>query len=626
MIEPNAIPWWQRSVTELPEFVFQEVRRIRQEQSYRRDNLLRHYRLYSHRMLQGLDASNYARDLNLPDSRLRLNIVQPVVDTAHTLIATNRPRVQFTTEGADWKSVRRAEKMSAFVEGQFNQIDLVSITPGVCRDAEIAGYGALRIDLDGDDIKANRVLPEELEWDDVEAKHGLPRSLFYVVEKSRPWMAALYKKYATEIENSSILVDGFAPINRGDLLTAIEAWHLPSYPGAGDGLHIITTDRAVLFNEPWKPEQFPVLVWRWNELSRGFAGQGLPEQLRGIQLEINRLLYKIQRHMKAASSKIMMSKGSEIDPASSNQEFERIYYTGDKPPVFATVAAIAPQYFEQLDRLYARAFEITGVTQLQAQGLKPAGLDSSKALRTMNDLQSQRFMAIGQSWEQFHVSIADRLMEAAAQLAKRSDGGYKVKAELGGELLDIDWSEIAMERDQYRISAWPVGILPKQPAGQYQLAVELSQDFPQMAPYVLDLLSGDPDLKRNIRRIQAPQHLAEKIIGGFLEDGKILSPEPLWLPFMGAIMSEIQLAYIEAIASDVAETTLDLFRQWIDEAQAMQKKAAEALQPPPVPGLELPGGPGAPELQPPAIPGAPIGIDANEAALALPGEITQTIQ
>jgi hypothetical protein len=179
-----------------------------------------------------------------------------------------------------------------------------------------------------------------------------------------------------------------------------------------------------------------------------------------------------------------------------------------------------------------------------------------------------------------------------------------------------------MQEDEFKITAWPVGIMPSQPAGQYQAAVEISQDFEQMAPYALSLLSGDPDLKRVIKRIQAPQDLAEKIIESILEDDKIMDPEPYWGAYMGHLISQVQLAYAEAQVGDVEDSKLGLFRDWLDRAVAMQQKAAMAAAPPPmVPPGPTPEGAGPPG----AAPGLPAGISQSPAAMALPEQVTQPI-
>jgi hypothetical protein len=43
---------------------------------------------------------------------------------------------------------------------------------------------------------------------------------------------------------------------------------------------------------------------------------------------------------------------------------------------------------------------------LSAAAQKPAGLDSGKALREYNDIESDRFMTIGQAYERYYLQLA----------------------------------------------------------------------------------------------------------------------------------------------------------------------------------------------------------------------------
>ena len=67
------------------------------------------------------------------------------------------------------------------------------------------------------------------------------------------------------------------------MVKVIESWHLSSGPKAKDGKHTICTN-ATLFKEDYDKEYFPFVFFRWNVRPVGFFGQGLAEQLQGLQL------------------------------------------------------------------------------------------------------------------------------------------------------------------------------------------------------------------------------------------------------------------------------------------------------------------------------------------------------
>src|ERR1700689_2283747 len=49
------------------------------------------------------------------NSRVTLNVIQNAVDTATSMIAKNRPRAMFLTDGADYKTFKKAEKLTKYV-------------------------------------------------------------------------------------------------------------------------------------------------------------------------------------------------------------------------------------------------------------------------------------------------------------------------------------------------------------------------------------------------------------------------------------------------------------------------------------------------------------------------------
>jgi hypothetical protein len=51
---------------------------------------------------------------------------------------------------------------------------------------------------------------------------------------------------------------------------------------------------------------------------------------------------------------------------------------------FTLRQAMHPEVYNHLDRLYQRAYEISGISELSATGKKPAGLESGAALQDLS--------------------------------------------------------------------------------------------------------------------------------------------------------------------------------------------------------------------------------------------------
>ena len=93
----------------------------------------------------------------------------------------------------------------------------------------------------------------------------------------------------------------------------------------------------------------------------GFGGISLAEQLYPVQKEINSLCIRIQQSMHLLSVPLVfIQAGSKVAPSHiRNQPGTIIHYNG-QPPVVYTPQAVHPEVFNHLDRLYQRAYEISG--------------------------------------------------------------------------------------------------------------------------------------------------------------------------------------------------------------------------------------------------------------------------
>lgn len=573
MYEDRPEAWWELEKSEAPEAIANAVGALDNEQSYRTESNLRNLRLYSNLVTMGFGASEYADDNHLPHNRLTLNVVESVIEAAKALISTNRPRVKFLTEGGGYSDRKRAENLSNLVHGMFYATNLYEKAQEAFADACIYGTGFVRVYEKNGRVETERCLTEEVIVDDVEAKYGYPRSLYIHKEVEKSVLAKRYPKHADKIMEAGQMRQ-VSHLSRGlsRPVSVVTAYHLPSAPGAGDGRMVVCTDNANLVDKKYKDDTFPLAALRWAKRSLGYWGKGVPEQLRGIQIEINMLLQKVQRLMNLASSKVFVQRGSKVNKAKlDNTEWGIVEYTGDRPPVFAMVAAVAPEYYAQLESLYQKAFEVAGISQMAAQSKKPAGLESGKAIREYNDIQTQRFLHIGQQWEKFFIDIAEQMILCAKRIP-----GFKVLAQDDEKLFEVKWSDVDPGERGYRMKAWPSSLLPDTPAGKLQTIQELLQVDPRMQPYALQLLRV-PELESALRRVNAPVLVVDKIIGKILEEGVYIPPEP-YMDLEISIM-QMQNAYLEAIICEVEEEKLEMMRNWIDAASVL-------IAPPPMMGMQ----------------------------------------
>lgn len=591
--------WWEKD-KERHAAVWAAAELLSQEQSFQREAALHYLRLYSNRQVFGLTGTDYQTSLETGE-RIKLNVVKSCIDTAVAQIGTNKPRPMHQTRKGDYKLRKRAERLDKFSLGQFHNLDIYDQGLCVFLDACIFGTGVLRFWTDCGKIKCERVMPFEIILDVNDAFYGEPRQIFIHKEVEKEVLKAEYPDYKVAIDGSGMLYDeGSRRQGISSACSVIESWRLPDDPDDDEcfGLHSISIQNAELYAEEYSEADFPFAVFHWSLPQNGWSGIGAAEELSPIQVEINYIAQKIQKLMTLATSMVWLEKGSRVSPI-SNKDWATREYNG-KPPIFQTTAAVSAEYFHHLDRLIARAYELVGISQLQAQSQKPAGLDSGEALRVYNDIGTRRFKHTAQRWEKWFLDVDKQILRCAREIADDDDAEELEILTAGDKDIEkIKWSDVAIDEVDYITKTWPVSLLPEEPAGKVQRLQELAQVSDELKPHLVRLMAGHPDMDAIIERITAPEEIIDSMIGGILDDGFYEPPWPqMDLKLARKMATE---ALMRARIDKVEESKMEMLRMWIgdiDDMQAMaeeeamaqmQMQAAAAEVPPAAPGPSLAG-------------------------------------
>lgn len=572
--------WYESKGKELADQLVGYIKLLRREQVYRQDENYRHLRLYGN--LEAFALKNYsfyrAETSSATQNRVTLNIVQSMIDTVVSKITKNKPRPSFLTDGGDWSMQRRAQKLTKFVEGQFYATDFYSKRALAVQDSCIFGTGPLKVYRDGSDIRVERTFVDELTIDEQEALYGEITQLTQTKRIHRDTLKAMFPDKAAEIDvatapETSLWATNVAP-RTTNMIEVYESWKLPSKKGEKSGRHAIAIDKLELLNEPYERDYFPFLFWRWNVRPIGFWGQGIAEQLTGIQMEINKILRTIQVSMHLVSiPKIFIEASSKVVESHLNNKIGGIIKYVGQPPIEGKLGTIPPDLFNHLDRLYNRAFEVVGISQLSAMAAKPQGLNSGKALREFNDIESERFMSVGQRDEAVVMQAAKMMIDLGREIYEEF-GEYKVKTKGARALEVLDWSDVNMDEDQYIMQCFPVSALSTTPAGRLQDVQELMQAGliqPQDGMKLLDF----PDLKEFYNFNNAGLENIERTIEQMIDHGTYESPEPYQDLQLG--IQKMQQAYLMFKTAGAPDERLELFRRWIEDAQGMMQNAQQKL-------------------------------------------------
>ena len=598
--------WWTADTDQAHGQVVGVFDSLSENQSQRTEANLRHARLYGGSDLLGFGAGQYTRSRSSALAPLGLNVIQSMADAVTSKIAKNKPKPTFLTTGGDYSLQRKAKLLDKFCQGVFHATGLYGLASRVFLDAVVFGTGFLKIyELDGE-IACERVFPDEIAVDDAEAIYGEPRQMFQRKFISREQLIALYPDHRAAIEECEAEDTDWARAQGlVSMVSVVEAWHLPSQGAKkADGRHVIAIGTATLLDEAWERDSFPFAVLRWSERLLGYFGQGLAEQLLGLQLEINKLLKTIQLAQHLCSvPRYLVAAGSKVAKAHlSNEVGGIITYQGTAPQIQVS-PAMAPEVYQHLDRLYQRAYEIAGISQLSAQSKKPSGLDSGKALREFNDIESERFVIVGQAYEQFFLDAAEQMIELARTVHER-DGSFETVAHDKRGVERIKWGEVGLPRDEYVMQVFPTSSLPTSPAGRMQTVQELLGAGMVDADTAIELLDF-PDTERAQSLRFAHRDVVRRAVEEMIERGRYESPEPYMnLEFC---LSYTQQAYLRARLDGVPEERLDLLRQYMQQAQDLIDMAQPA-PPQPAPPEAMPAAPPAemPAEMPMPDPGVPI--------------------
>jgi hypothetical protein len=341
----------------------------------------------------------------------------------------------------------------------------------------------------------------------------------------------------------------------------------------------------------------------WNKRLYGVWGQGIAEQVQSIQLEINKILWVIQRSMHLYGTfRVWMKTGSKVPKEHINNEIGAII-VGDEKPEYLSSGFIPQEYFTHLQTLKAQGFEQVGISQLSAASKKPSGLDSGRALREFNDIESERFMVAGQAYQQFFLDLA-RLSISVGQDIYKDNKSYKVKVPGKKFVETIDWADIDLKEDEYYMKMFPVSSLPNDPAGRLETIREYMQAgmlSPRQGRRLLDF----PDLEQMESLVNAQEDYLHEVLEKIVDEGEYTPPEPLDDLTMAR---ELALEYYsQGKCLGLEEERLEMLRRFLDQIGILESKITPPQGAAPAPGGPMPaGGVPAPQAVPQAPPVSPM--------------------
>lgn len=633
--------WWlEEYASDRHSKVLNVVRTIRRRQDHWQRRDLLHAWLYGNLPILGFGPSSYARIDGSADT-LRLNMIKPKVDTWVSMICRSRPEPMFLPTGADpseaWTLRKRAKGLERWADGLLESSKFHDdVAPRAVLDVGVFDFGLAKVVIDGvndegsDKAKAwakaevaiEHAHPWEMVIDDLEAMNGKPRNLFQRRWVDRFVLIARFPKMrdllmATPQRSSDETELGEWGYNDScDQVLVTEAWHLPSGADEGDGRRCMVVSNATLIDEEYEEDRFPFAFLRQTPAPWGVRGIPITAQLRPLQLFLNQAMEDFQDAMGIfARPKWMAPRQGNIEKAHLDDDIGTIleYDHPFKPEAYVPPSlpqdgvAFAWQIWEKAD-------EIIGISSYRSAGLVPNNVKSGKAMEVMNDTQDGRFLVSSRLFEAWCMEIVELAIEKARVISKHRKN-YAVRYSHGTYVQMVDFKDVDMKRDQYMLKCYPASALANTPGSRYDQLQDMFDRGLIDMPTFRHLL-GFPDLEGEMRLLNAPYELADKLIERYLDaddpdDPDVyMAPEPAWP--LQILYERFLYAETDAAENGAPDGNIGLLRRFRSQIEDQAKKIGLQLPGMPAPGQNAganmpaptPGGPG--PMAPPGG-GAPAG-------------------
>lgn len=574
---------------------------LKTAQQYRIRQLAVDVRLYSGLSVYsyaGSNVSQFDKTKALPDDRPSFNLIQSATDTLVSRLSQNEPAPKFLTDGADYKQRHLAQELNQFILGEFYQTHAYSKGVKALRDAIVMGSGALKI-YEGDDGKVcvDRVMTADLFVDDNDSLNGEPQTLIQLKLVDRDRLLANNPKEKGIIAGTPQSYPDNSPSTgrtTTDQVLVVEGWKLPSCPdkessGYKPGRHVIATINGVLLDEKWEKPKFPFVFLNYSDPFLGFWGQGLATQLFGTQLSINRIMYTISRAISLVGvPRVFVEQSSKVVKAHNNNEIGVVItYAGTKPS-YEIAPCNAPELYEERDKLIDYGFRQCGVSNMQATSQKPAGLNSGEAIRSYDDINSDRFSHLQKKYEQFYVDLAYQIVDCAMDIAKET-GKYQTVYPNKDGTKEISLPQMDFLKNPFVIQCFTESMLPRSPAGRIAKVTEMVQAGMITLKEGRRLMHA-PDLEQNEKLDNASEERIFQILDKIVQDGTFTRPDSFMDLDLATILT---VQYINLYkAAKLEEEKADMLISFFN---LVQEKLQLAQPPAPLsPAGGMPQGPGTP--------------------------------
>lgn len=616
--------WWRCSETppedggRAPhEILDSMVKRIWDDQA----SLYESYREYSKLFGNSSDQHGSEREFAaIQSSQLTQNELANTIETLWAQVFKNRVCPSVAVSEADYEEWSRAKAYSRWIEGAFDAAELYDdVIPKAGISCLIDGTAGVRVDWeeDPDDkkvahIKAYPVLAKNMLVDRMEARHGKPRSFFLKdhIDKWRLW--EIYKEdsegfYGSVADRLKGIYDCkdyddlelMATSDKTNMVAIREGWHLPSYPGAKDGRHVIWIKGCTLVDEPYEWDEFPVEFIKFGAIREGFYGESAVKRIAPTQRLLDKLNSKIDESQDVMGvPRIIIQKGSGIvkshidDIPGGVLEADNVNGIRDW-----NAQSASPELYNDRDQAPRKMRSLLGVSDFEVQQQIPQGM------RDVSGAFLERWVDQGQARHAMFHKAYERLVCRLAMLFARmaedlQEKGYKVVVRSPGETKStiqmLDFKEVVIDRKKMKLQVLPMSQLPQTFAGKIEAIEKLRELMPELPAQTIARMTEVPDINGTNDMMVSDEEIIMKNLNFMVKKGVYLSPLPNDnIELIVSLTTRFINNY--RIKEDADGDKVAILMRYINDAKALAEglgTSDPAAPPPPMdPSMPTPGGP-----------------------------------
>lgn len=494
----------------------------------------------------------------------QINIIKSCIDTITSKISQATVRPYFSPVNGEYETVEIARKIQTFFDTWLEEQHAYPKSVLAFRDAAIFDIGVLHADAENASLQ--RVPPWQYYLDPTEYATGAISSAMWM-QKQYPIIGL-----ADKIDNRKLkAILNENPYHKGEFT---RSWDL--YNG-----YRLDFYEGELIHDPIKLdyEQYgglyrrPFVEMYYTKPIKAFYSTSLADDLYTLQKQIDELVRRMDAATRnAILSLVLVPKGSGLKASNLGNNVHAYDYNPGPDggsPVVMNPNVINEQFVNLLKEYIEQAYAIAGISQLSAQSKKTPGLDSGKALDTMEDIESDRFNVQLQQFTHFLVDVSRVCIDCFPKDKEIIKKKYEGK--------QITWGDVRNARDSFNIQFSAASSLSRNPEERRNEIKDLL-DLGVIEKGQVSRFYQQPDLESAYTLATANEDYASKIIDTCVRTGDISYQATADLE---TLMKMALKRYNQMMAAGDKEEFTDRLLELITKIDDERQKVEKSLQPPP---------------------------------------------